>query len=254
MTGVDIRGTTLGSGRAKVIVPLTARTPQDLVAQAQAVRDSAADLTEWRIDLMAGADEATPARLVGWAVELRAAAGELPVVLTYRTVAEGGEGRLGPEAYAALVAALAASRLVDAVDVEAGCPLAEDIVEVAHDARVPVIGSRHWFTATPPAEEIARTLESMFRAGADVAKVAVMPRDARDVATLLAATAEVTRTSSRPVVTMAMGGLGLVTRLATQAFGGCATFARLGEGSAPGQIDLAQVLPIVELVARELEA
>jgi hypothetical protein len=53
---------------------------------------------------------------------------------------------------------------------------------------VPLIASYHNFQETPSAQDIVAKLVAMERAGADIAKVAVMPKSLRDVLTLLEAT------------------------------------------------------------------
>ena len=79
----------------------------------------------------------------------------------------------------------------------------------------------------------------MQQAGADLPKLAVMPRSRTDVLTLLAATAEMADCHpDTPVITMSMGALGAVSRLAGEAFGSAMTFANPGTASAPGQIPL----------------
>ena len=48
---------------------------------------------------------------------------------------------------------------------------------------------------------------------ADILKIAVMPQNSRDVLTLLSATEEMTRLyAERPLITMSMGGTGLISR------------------------------------------
>ncbi len=60
-------------------------------------------------------------------------------------------------------------------------------------------------------------------------------------------------TSRVPLITMSMGPLGAVSRLAGQVFGSCATFATLGDaGSAPGQLPLDDVLSALDLIGRDL--
>ncbi len=44
--------------------------------------------------------------------------------------------------------------------------------------------------------------------------------------------------SDRPLITMAMGGLGAVTRMSGEIFGSNLTFGTLGEASAPGQLEV----------------
>ena len=79
----------------------------------------------------------------------------------------------------------------------------------------------------------------MQQAGADLPKLAVMPRCRTDVLELLAATAEMADLHPEtPVITMSMGVLGAVSRLAGETFGSAMTFANPGQASAPGQVSL----------------
>ena len=50
-----------------------------------------------------------------------------------------------------------------------------------------------------------RRLKNMERAGADIAKIAVMPQKAEDVLELLSATLKAVQSMSCPVITMSMG-------------------------------------------------
>ena len=80
---------------------------------------------------------------------------------------------------------------------------------------------------------------AMQQAGADLPKVAVMPQSRIDVLELLAATAEMAdQHPETPVITMSMGALGAVSRLAGETFGSAMTFANPGQVSAPGQVSL----------------
>ncbi len=82
-----------------------------------------------------------------------------------------------------------------------------------------------------------RRLCKMQEMEADIAKLAVMPRTERDVLTLLDATLAMKELhQDTPIVTMAMGELGVISRLAGQLFGSAITFGSVGEVSAPGQI------------------
>ncbi len=84
---------------------------------------------------------------------------------------------------------------------------------------------------------------------ADILKIAVMPQEAKDVLTLLSATEEMTREyAKQPVVTMAMGRLGMISRIAGETFGVAATFGSVGESSAPGQIEAGQLSQMLSLL------
>ena len=84
---------------------------------------------------------------------------------------------------------------------------------------------------------------------ADIVKMAVMPREERDVLTLLDATLTMKELHAvTPVVTMAMGELGLVSRLTGKIFGSAITFGSVGMASAPGQIPTERLKAALELI------
>ncbi len=77
-----------------------------------------------------------------------------------------------------------------------------------------------------------------------------MPRDRGDVLTLLAATDEANRKARIPLISMSMGPLGSVTRMIGGVFGSSLSFA-VGEGSsAPGQIPIADLNAIYDVIRR----
>lgn len=85
---------------------------------------------------------------------------------------------------------------------------------------------------------MADTLVGMADAGADIAKLAVMPHTAADAARLLEATARAhAARPGVPLITMSMGAIGAVTRFCGGAFGSAATFGVTSgtTASAPGQ-------------------
>ena len=122
------------------------------------------------------------------------------------------------------------------------------LISRARESRVRVIASNHDFEKTPGLDEILARLHHMDRLGADILKIALMPRSADDVLTLLAATREMSaRGSSRPLITMSMSGQGLISRLSGEFFGSCLTFGCLeGAPSAPGQIPARQLKSMLE--------
>lgn len=254
---VVVRGTRLGAGRTAVIVPLTAADVPGLTAQARAAVAAGADVVEWRADALTG--NLAPADLVRAADALRSSlddspSGEhIPVLATVRTAVEGGQAMLTPSEYHDLLHALIEAHAADLLDVEVMPDLeaARDTVTRARRAGIRSVASNHDLGRTPPASEIARRLMTMQDLGADVAKVAVTPRDPMDVLALLHGTWEAIEAGARiPLITVSMGRLGAITRLGGGVFGSCATFAAVGEGSAPGQMDARGVRAALDLVAR----
>jgi 3-dehydroquinate dehydratase len=58
----------------------------------------------------------------------------------------------------------------------------------------------------------------MAQLNGDVVKLAVMPESNDDVLNLMVATHDASQNISQPIITMAMGSLGAVTRVAGQTF------------------------------------
>jgi 3-dehydroquinate dehydratase-1 len=91
----------------------------------------------------------------------------------------------------------------------------------------------------------------MKEVGADLPKIAVMPKTEADVETLLTATKEVANLLKTPIITMAMGKLGEISRTSGEIYGSAITFGAVGTVSAPGQIDVFKLKEILEKVHRE---
>lgn len=239
MPCINIRGCAVGAGRPKVIVPIVEHTESAVLAAAAALAARRLDVVEWRADWFDGCADA--AALTHCLRGLRAQLGEVPLLVTCRTQAEGGERALALPEYEAFCRTACASGCADALDVEllpAGARLPA-LIELAHAHGVKVVCSSHDFDATPPQAEMVRRMVQMQQTGTDIAKLAVMPRSRADVLALLAATAEMAEQHpATPVVTMSMGALGAVSRLAGETFGSAMTFASAGKSSAPGQVEL----------------
>lgn len=255
--GIRVRNIVLGEGRPKVCAPLVGSTLDELVAEARDAVTSAADVVEWRADRFTGI-EAFAADVSSLTAVLRFLRGELrdlPLLFTFRTITEGGAVPLTASAYAALGVEACRSGLVDLVDVElfADAAARERVLASARENGVASVVSNHDFERTPPKAEILRRLVEAAALG-DIPKIAVMPRDARDVLTLLEAALDVRAAlSGRPLIALAMGGLGLVSRLGGEPFGSALSFASLRAASAPGQVPVAQLRAVLDLVHGAIE-
>ncbi len=249
MKTVKIRNVEIGAGKPKIIVPIVEKTIETIVAQGGKIATEKLDVVEWRVDFF---DEVfDTAKVLTAAKGLRAALGDIPILFTFRTKKEGGEKAISMEAYTELNKAVAASGLVDLVDVEifSGDDVVKTNIDNIHDAGAKVVASNHDFFATPAAADIIYRLRKMQDMGADIPKIAVMPKSKKDVLTLLSATEEMyTNYADRPIITMSMAGTGSISRLAGEVFGSSMTFGCVGKGSAPGQVgasDLSKVLDII---------
>ena len=239
MKYLAIRGCRIGEGRPKVILPIVEQTEEAILEKAAQFSTWKADCVEWRVDLFADAQDLSA--VARCAAKLRVALKDKLLLITFRTKAEGGHAALSHEDYLCFFRTVLDTDCADLIDLEfftAGADLSGLIAD-AHTAGAAVVCSSHDFQKTPPRAELVDRMVRMQQAGADLPKLAVMPRSRTDVLTLLAATAEMAGCHpDTPVITMSMGALGAVSRLAGEAFGSAMTFANPGTASAPGQIPL----------------
>jgi len=137
-----------------------------------------------------------------------------------------------------------ATGLVDIVDVEL-CNDVDFIESIRYGAEqngVKLILSSHDFEKTPEESVILERLVRAQDLGADIAKLAAMPNNYKDVLLLLNATLKArTDLLEIPMITISMGKQGLVSRLAGGLFGSDMTFAMGAVESAPGQIPIQEL-------------
>lgn len=252
-TVVDVRGVKIGEGIPKIIVPIVGKTKEEILAAAASFKDVRLDLVEWRVDWFDDVFDFAKVEETGKA--LREALGNTPILFTFRTSKEGGEKAIEPEAYAELNLKIAASGLVDLIDVEAftGDEIVKKIIAGAHEHNVKVVASNHDFNKTPNKDELISRLRKMQELGADVPKIAVMPQNKKDVLTLLSATEEMAdEYADRPIITMSMAGTGLISRLCGEVFGSAATFGAVGKVSAPGQMNAKDLDTVLNLIHKSI--
>lgn len=255
MRKVQIKGKIIGQGIPKVCVPLVGRTEEEILRQADMVCRAAerkiADMAEFRADFFEGlTDVPRLLRLLG---ELQHRFDDVVFLFTVRSEAEGGERLAGDAPEVNEINRLVIeSGVPDMVDIELySAGAVSELTDLAHDRGIRVVMSNHDFCKTPEAGSIVSRLRRMQDMGADIAKIAVMPENAEQVLALLAATNEMyTKYAEIPLVTIAMGNLGGVSRLCGQVFGSAVTFATLEQSSAPGQMPAAELYPLLRCIDR----
>ena len=253
MNTVKVRNIEIGAGIPKICVPIVGVTREEILAAAENIKSTKADVVEWRVDWYE--DIFDFAKTEATMQALREVLGEMPILFTFRTSKEGGEKAIETEAYVELNQNAAKTGLIDLVDVEAftGDEAVKAVVETAHANGVKVIASNHDFHKTPAKEEIVSRLRKMQDLGADIPKIAVMPQNKKDVLTLLAATEEmVSEYADRPIITMSMSGTGVISRLCGEVFGSALTFGAVGKVSAPGQMGIEDLTTVLGLLHKSL--
>ena len=236
---IKINNTTIGSGKPKICVPIVGRCNEDILNQIRSLRGKSYDMIEWRMDYYEDVFDSDKVKTI--VESIRREIQDTILLCTFRTKAEGGEKAIDNDRYIELYKTVIDTKVIDFIDIELfiGEEVVKTLVEYAHNNNTYVIMSNHDFYKTPPKEEIIDRLITMQKLGADIPKIAVMPIETKDVLTLLTATEEMNRKyADRPIITMSMSSLGVISRISGETFGSCITFGAGEQSSAPGQIEV----------------
>lgn len=221
----------------KLIVSVMPRSLEEAQAL-DATRYLDADIIEWRADYLP--KEAI--LQVAPAIFEKFAGREL--VFTLRTRSEGGEIDLSPEEYIHLIKEVAQFYQPDYIDFEYYSY--KDVFEEMLDFPNLVL-SYHNFQETP--ENMMEILSELTILNPKLVKVAVMAHTEQDVLDLMNYTRGFkTLNPEQEYVTISMGKVGKVSRITADVTGSSWSFASLDEVNAPGQISLASMKKIREIL------
>jgi len=147
-----------------------------------------------------------------------------------------------------------AAECVDLVDYEMsnGAASVKAVREASRRDGIGLVCSYHNFESTPPLAALAAEFERARAMEGDVAKVSVMARGPEDTFTLLAATRQASRALDLPLIGIAMGPHGAVSRIIGFAFGSALTFGVAAASSAPGQMPVADLRAAIDAARKAL--
>ena len=186
------------------------------------VRAATCDLFELRLDLLkldtADLRKAIPPL-------------DLPVLLTARHPAEGGQGTEDAAGRRALLEPLL--DLATLIDIELRSVMdMRSLITAARARGVSVVGSFHDFQATPGDEVLSGAIEMAQTAGFDAVKFATYLNGPDDLIRLMKL---LTGHRRLPMSVMGMGALGRLSRLTLAKLGSLLNYGFIGDSNAPGQ-------------------
>jgi 3-dehydroquinate dehydratase-1 len=190
-------------------------------ASLHALTRKGADFFELRVDCWkTGYDES-----IAYTESIRRKT-KAPLLCTIRETAGNRLHRL------ALFRALLPS--VDAVDIELDAPINREVISLAKARGRTVIVSEHDFKSTPSNASLRSIVRKSMALGADIVKIAATPANRNDLRRLLCFCAG----CGCPIVAIAMGEIGAISRIAAPVFGSMFTYAYVTRAVAPGQLPL----------------
>lgn len=247
-TKIEVKGKVFGGDKMLVCLPLVSRNKELLIEQAKDICALNPDIIEWRVDFFDTVEDVDS--VVDALKALSKVINKIPLIFTCRHYKEGGQKEMSQEKRIEIIENSLKTGCIDIIDVEMfnDTDFLETIKNLVKENDAKLILSHHNFTKTPDEEFIYNKIVEGEKLGADISKIAVMPQSYGDVLKLLNATYRARNTVKVPIVTMSMGEIGGITRIAGGLFGSDMSFAVGKEASAPGQVpinDLKKVLDIL---------
>ncbi|OGQ53125.1 MAG: type I 3-dehydroquinate dehydratase [Deltaproteobacteria bacterium RIFCSPLOWO2_02_FULL_53_8] len=193
-----------------------------------------ADLIEVRVDALVNRD---PARLIERFKEIKAdaVASRVPILLTVRSVKEGGRLPLTDGERLALFTTL--MPFADLVDIELSSHrLLKDVLKSAKKSGTRLIVSYHNFVSTPGHAALSRIIKKGREAGAQYVKIAAVANDRATLKRL----AGLLTTEDRLIV-IAMGDYGRPSRIFFPLLGSALTYGSIADSTAPGQMTVDEI-------------
>lgn len=238
----------LPEGRPAICAALLEHNVEDFLSAARQVED--ADMMEIRADGLK-IENATGQKYSSQVKKLlkniRIQSG-LPMLLTLRTEKEGGVFTGNENDRAQVI--MDSMALADAVDIELRMDAMwrDKIIAEAKRKKITVIVSYHDFHKTPFLDAMRSIIDEMTEIGADIAKISVKANSRADIVKILNITQEMDKKIRIPLITISMGGIGKITRIAAPMLGSAVTYGYVTRETAPGQLSTTQLKEIFELL------
>lgn len=211
-----------------ICVPILQKERKSVLEVADMAVKAGADLVELRIDSLLDSD---PQSIIHLIEEIN-----YPLIATNRMREEGGQF-LGSEAERIEIL-VEVSDHADYIDIEIQTD--EKYRSQVIQAAKSTIISYHDFQKTPPLNELLAVVKRQKALGS-IAKFAVMPQNMQDTLNVLEVVNQYNNT-----IGIAMGEMGRYTRVVAPILGSPITYASIGGGSAPGQLDIKYTQDIID--------
>jgi 3-dehydroquinate dehydratase type I len=215
-------------------IPIIARNTEEALKKI-ASANTLADILEIRLDLMESFN-----------LQKIIKATSKPLLVTYRSVKEGGKGNSDPETHADYIFT-AIQEGADLVDVELSLPLKwrKKIFDARGESVIVI--SKHINEGTPSRGDLERIFRECTAAEADIVKIVTMAHAWEDSLRVLELIPKAHDLGVK-IIAFCMGHMGRISRVFSHLMGSYLTFISLegGQESAAGQIPVIEMKKILE--------
>ncbi|MEG1433559.1 type I 3-dehydroquinate dehydratase [Eubacterium sp.] len=221
-------------------VPITPRNAGELMEQVQVAIAAEPDFIEWRRDYFEPITLNEEQELLS---KIKGMRGGVGLIYTYRSPLEGGVTQVEEAHRLAYILACIACDGADYIDVELDSSAAfkAGVKKALVEKEGGLILSRHHFDECVSEEAIEAIFSDMVQDGADILKLAMMPKTQKDVRQAIAAIIRGGAFHDAPIISILMGAMGGITRIFPDYTGGSLSFATVVDSTAPGQLSVSEV-------------
>ncbi len=159
-----------------------------------------------------------------------------PIIATCRSKNEGGAVGMNEDTRYQVFETVV--HVSDAMDIEMNSDIANKVVHLAKSHEKISIASYHNFSETPSLHDLFKILKKGKHLDADIVKIAVMTKTRDDLRTINELTL---KNYDKGIVIIAMGELGMASRIFLPMIGSLFTFASLETQTAPGQLSVKEM-------------
>jgi 3-dehydroquinate dehydratase-1 len=229
-------------------IPLTGISMVEIESEIAEGMRQQCDYFEWRRDYFGIGDIISESQELENIMAICQKIGETGLIYTFRGKVEGGAGNWSDADRLRGIKAAICSNLVDYVDVELvnSDSFHQEIMNALKAGQSGKILSSHNFNQTPEAQEITEIFSKMTEKHADVLKLAVKTETSLELQRLIKASLDFQ--TDRAMIVIGMGSAGAVTRIAPEILGGSLSFAAGVKKTAPGQLEIAEISKLRDLL------
>lgn len=230
---------------ASICIPVAPKTLDGLEIAFQTALSYTPELIEWRADYLLRPEMNHEQHMAVMAqcfeiLNRLFSDSKTKLIFTIRDVKEGGQHPIEDVFKRLWIHAVALKPWLQAIDVELSMSDAfiEDALIHCHVYGKQVILSHHDFDKMPELEEIVSKVAQGFLNGADIVKIAYTAVHPWDLQILWRAAEILSERNIGPMIAVAMGELGVETRLNPEKYHSMLTFASVDVQTAPGQVHI----------------
>jgi len=244
LSEVTIGTLAIGTGLPKIGVVLSGESRQNLLGKAAQILTSATQIVFWRLNAYQELDNR--AELINTAAQLQQILGTIPVVATFNHVTSAVDFETYFQTYQTLVN----NRSVAAVDIDMDMVKQAQYQVLAEQIRanhVSLLVSQTQSAATQ--EALLATYQALAATGADLVQIISSATTAKDILTLMTATAEAVQRVEVPVIATAPGVLERYSSVCGQLTGSAIVFGRVGQAGNYGQLTVNQLQQTLQILS-----